>query len=72
MRFISLGLFLASVTTIQGAAVPHTHVLHEKRDAAVLKRWVRREKLDSSAILPMRIGLTQKNLDLGHEFLMEV
>lgn len=72
MQFISLGLFLASITTIQGAAVPHTHVLHEKRDAAVLKRWARREKLDSSTILPMRIGLTQKNLDLGHEFLMDV
>jgi len=72
MRFISLGLFLASATTIQGAVVTHTHVLHEKRDAAVLKRWVRREKLDSSAILPMRIGLAQKNLDLGHEFLMDV
>jgi tripeptidyl-peptidase-1 len=72
MRFISLGLFLASVTTIQGAAVLHTHVLHEKRDAKVLKRWVQREKLDPSAMLPMRIGLTQKNLDLGHEFLMDV
>jgi Pro-kumamolisin, activation domain len=72
MRFISLALFLASITIIQGVAVPYTHVLHEKRDAAVLKRWVQREKLDSSTILPMRIGLTQKNLDHGHEFLMEV
>jgi tripeptidyl-peptidase-1 len=72
MRFISVGLFLASVTTIQGAAVPRTHVLHEKHDAAVPKRWVQRKKLDSSAILPMRIGLTQRNLDRGHELLMDV
>jgi tripeptidyl-peptidase-1 len=70
MRFtlIALATLVASV-----AAIPHpsTHVVHEKRDATP-KQWVKRAKLDSRAKLPMRVGLQQRNLEKGHDLLMEV
>jgi tripeptidyl-peptidase I len=72
MRFIFLELILAFAATAQGAAVSHSHVVHERRDARSLKQWVKREKLSFTAILPMRIGLKQRNLHRGHEFLMDM
>jgi hypothetical protein len=71
MRFNFLKFLLAFVATAQSAAVPSSHVLHEKRDPASSKQWVRREKPASTEILPMRIGLKQRNLDRGHDFLMD-
>ena len=69
MRYtlLTLGALVASVI----AAPSTTHVLHEKRDALPFG-WERHEKLPSHEVLPMRIGLTQSNLDKAEEFLMEV
>ena len=51
---------------------PSTHVVHEKREVQ-LDKWTRRDiKLNRDAIIPMSIGLTQKNLDNGYDFLMDV
>ncbi|KAH8821627.1 peptidase S8/S53 domain-containing protein [Xylogone sp. PMI_703] len=67
----SATLVLALVAVVQSAAVPNTHVVHEKRDSAP-KSWVKRDKLHPKALLPMRIGLKQQSLDRGYEFLMDV
>jgi tripeptidyl-peptidase I len=55
------------------SAIPHqnTHVAHEKRDSAPSK-WVKRDRIHSRAMLPIRIGLSQSNLDKGHDLLMDV
>ena len=74
MRF---SILLATAATLLGttaaiSTVPH--VLHEKRDAAP-KNWVKRSRLierDGRNKLPMRIGMTQGNLDIGDDLLMEV
>ena len=51
---------------------PSTHVVHVKREVQ-LDKWTRRDiKLNRDAIIPMSIGLTQKNLDNGYDFLMDV
>jgi tripeptidyl-peptidase-1 len=47
------------------------HVMHEKRQTPS-SDWVKVARIEKTAILPMRIGLTQSNLDQGHDFLMEV
>ncbi|QIW97935.1 hypothetical protein AMS68_003453 [Peltaster fructicola] len=47
------------------------HVVHEKR-SALPHGWVRRGALDKDIVLPMRIALTQSNLDNGHDWLMDV
>lgn len=71
MRLSLIPTVLAVAVAAQAATVPSSHIVHEKRDVASSK-WVKREKLASSVILPMRIGLKQRNLHRGHEFLMDV
>ncbi|KDQ54112.1 hypothetical protein JAAARDRAFT_60885 [Jaapia argillacea MUCL 33604] len=47
------------------------HVVHERRGHTPAG-WNRARKHDSGAVLPLRIGLTQSNMDKLEEFLMEV
>jgi tripeptidyl-peptidase-1 len=59
---------------VQSIAIPNPGsnlVLHEKRHAPPT-RWIKRDRIPRSAILPVRIGLTQNNLEKGHDFLMDV
>ena len=67
---IAVGTLLLSVQSI---AVPSSSnlIVHEKRHAPPT-RWNKRDRIPSSAILPVRIGLTQNNLEKGHDFLMDV
>ncbi|KAI9664857.1 MAG: hypothetical protein M1821_006305 [Bathelium mastoideum] len=48
-----------------------SYVLHEKREITH-PRWMKRDRVHSSVKLPMRIGLSQSNLDRGMEYLMDV
>jgi tripeptidyl-peptidase-1 len=72
MRFRAFGLLLAFATTAENAAVPNSHVLHEKRNPSSSMQWVKRGKFSSTAILPIKIGLKQRNLHRGREFLMDM
>jgi tripeptidyl-peptidase-1 len=47
------------------------HVLHEKRQKPA-SDWVKGARTEATAVLPIRIGLTQTNLEKGHDYLMEV
>ena len=54
------------------SAIPSApHVLHERR-VGEPKHWEKTSRLDPDVVLPMRIGLTQSNLDKGDELLMEM
>ena len=71
MHFSSLAAVAALVATVCAApANVQRHVLHQKR--APSHNWIKRDRVHSELTLPMRIGLTQSNLDKGHELLMEV
>ena len=48
------------------------YVVHEKRDIKFSDWAVQPIKVDRSAILPLSIALTQRNLEKGHDFLMNV
>lgn len=68
---IAVGSLLLSVHSI---AVPNPGsnlIVHEKRHVPPT-RWVKRDRIPKNAILPVRIGLTQNNLEKGHDFLMDV
>ncbi|RDW69349.1 subtilisin-like protein [Coleophoma cylindrospora] len=67
-ELILLGTLATSIL-----AIPFTsnHVLHERRENPS-EAWVKRDRVDGSFILPVRIGMTQSNLDKGHDLLMEV
>ncbi|RAO73388.1 uncharacterized protein BHQ10_009400 [Talaromyces amestolkiae] len=68
-------LKIASVSALTALAVaapsPARHVLHEKRHRPATD-WVKGTRIESSAILPIRIGLTQSNLHDGPEVLKAV
>ncbi|KAJ5542482.1 Peptidase S8/S53 subtilisin/kexin/sedolisin [Penicillium sp. DV-2018c] len=60
-----------AIAALSGAIPAHVkHVLHEKRDEHV--DWVKRERVKRDSVLPVRIGLTQNNLEKGEELLMTV
>ncbi|MCJ1416494.1 hypothetical protein MMC32_002832 [Xylographa parallela] len=54
-------------------AAPHaaTHAIHEKRDYTP-SNWVKHDRVSAAAIIPVRVGLTQSNLEKGYDFLMDV
>lgn len=51
--------------------VPSSHVLHERQLSHWSRTWEKKSKVKKSALLPMRIGLRQLNLQDGHDLLME-
>jgi tripeptidyl-peptidase-1 len=61
--------FAASIV----AGPASTYTIHEKRNIQPTSKWAKRdEPLDRRAIVPVNIALTQRNLDHGHDWLMEV
>ncbi len=53
-------------------SVPDTHILHERQPESWSSRWARIKRAPASGLLPMRIGLIQRNLDAGHDRLMAI
>ncbi|KAH7038297.1 peptidase S8/S53 domain-containing protein [Microdochium trichocladiopsis] len=82
MLLIQLAAAVASGLAIHGAGaspvlaskryVPATHSLHERHEPQQAAHWSRRSKVPSSALLPVRIGLAQGNLQAGHERLLAI
>lgn len=62
----------AGLITLTSSAPATKYVVHEKREVEN-RVWISRDaSIDSRAVLPMSISLTQQNLDRGYEFLMDV
>lgn len=71
MLFLTL---LASLTLVSASPAPLLdipHSIHERRSEPP-KGWKKRNVLDRGAVLPMRIGLKQQNLDKTWEWLSSV
>lgn len=64
--FACAGLIVGTI-----AAPSSNHVLHEKRNR-LPPGWRTVEKLEVTEVLPLRIALTQSNLDRTNEYLMQV
>ncbi|TVY80551.1 Aorsin [Lachnellula suecica] len=64
-------LVVALAALSNAAPTTSKNVLHEERRTPSAD-WIKGSRIEGSAILPMRIGLTQSNLDKGHDFLMDV
>ncbi|CAK4031335.1 alkaline serine protease [Lecanosticta acicola] len=73
MHFSSLAAFaaLAAVAVAAPTNNVQRHVLHERRDTSSAQ-WTKRDRVHSDVKLPVRIGMTQTNLDKGHDLLMDV
>ena len=72
MKLTLVAVISGLLAQASAAPAPGPYVVHEKRDAQTTK-WSRSTvKLPRDAIIPMSIGLTQRNLEKGYDFLMEV
>ena len=65
-----LAVTCAAATTA-AVSVPRSHVIHEARPW-VPSRWVKKDRVSHDAVLPVRVGLAQSNLDKAHDHLMDV
>lgn len=55
--------------SVSKRTIPDTHVLHERQLPQWSQNWKRGAKVGRDALLPMRIGLKQRNLEEGAELL---
>ncbi|KAH8814814.1 peptidase S8/S53 domain-containing protein [Xylogone sp. PMI_703] len=62
---------LVSAALARALVIPEHHEVHEKR-GQLHPRWTKRDRVEPHKLFPMRIGLTQSNLDRGHDYLMDV
>lgn len=66
-------LFVCASVIFHSFAIPVSYAVHEAREPdSVAARWVDKGRVHSDALLPVRIGLTQSNLDKGDALLMQV
>ncbi|KAH6656282.1 peptidase S8/S53 domain-containing protein [Truncatella angustata] len=61
-----------AVTAVSKREVPATHGLHERQAAHWGRQWAKRDRVQGRALLPMRIGLSQRNLDVGARHLKKI
>ncbi|KAI4600827.1 hypothetical protein KJ359_012989 [Pestalotiopsis sp. 9143b] len=72
MKLLSTLRFAVLCLDAIAAASPFgEHAVHEERQA-LSSRWVKRNRVPSSKRLPVRIGLTQSNLERGEEYLLDI
>lgn len=64
-------VFISNLIISIFAAPTINYIQHEKRDR-IPQGWAVHQKLSKNALLPMRIALTQQNLDKAEDFLIEV
>ena len=72
MRSIFTAAAVTALAAVVSSLPTSTHVLHEKRSGST--SWAPDERMqpDPRIKLPVRIGLKENNLDLGHDLLMQV
>ena len=68
---VTLLAAIAALANAAPAPAQVRHVLHEERKTTS-SDWVKGARIEADAVLPMRIGLTQTNLDRGEDFLREM
>ncbi|KAL1882045.1 hypothetical protein VTK73DRAFT_2759 [Phialemonium thermophilum] len=72
LRFLfSVAATLAVVADSKPLRRATGHVLHEER-SLVQRSWTKSKRLRPAAVLPVRIGLAQRNLDRAEEFVNNV
>jgi tripeptidyl-peptidase-1 len=75
MRVSSSAILATLLAVAVAKPVPETHVVHEKREVAhrfTSSKWVKKDRMEKEAVLPVRVGLKQQNLQKGAEWLMDV
>ncbi|RFU73336.1 subtilisin [Trichoderma arundinaceum] len=51
---------------------PLDHIQHELRDEHFRSHWTKKSRIEGAVSVPVRVGLTQSNLDKGEALLMDI
>src|SRR5690242_17264883 len=65
------GLILLSLSGLAVGSPHGSHVVHEKRDTMPVA-WTKHSRAPKDTVLPVRIGLTQRNLEHSDRFLDDI
>ena len=71
MHFSLIAFCSLLPAAIAAPTISKRHVVHERRNS-LPAHWSRDAKLHGDSVLPLRIALTQGNLDKADEFLMDI
>ncbi|KAL6830938.1 peptidase S8/S53 domain-containing protein [Trichoderma sp. SZMC 28015] len=67
--FIAVAVLLSVAVA---RVVPSSHVRHEVRDGLLNSHWTKKSRIEGETTVPVRVGLTQSNLDIGEAMLMNI
>lgn len=70
MHFLGLATFALGIGLSLASPASRNHVRHESRVNSPY--WIKRTRAAPETTLPVRIGLAQPNLHIGHDRLMEI
>lgn len=65
-------LLVALVASAAAVPTKSPSIVHEKRELFHASQHRKLQPVSKDAVLPVRIGLTQSNLDRGYDHLMEM
>jgi tripeptidyl-peptidase I len=66
-------ILLGSLAAFSLGAPSTRYEVHQKRDGKTGSQWTKRDvELSPRSVIPISIALSQRNLDKGGEFLMDV
>ncbi|KAL7934123.1 peptidase S8/S53 domain-containing protein [Trichoderma chlorosporum] len=71
-RSVTIAIIAALFSEAAARVVPSSHVRHESRSEHLNGHWIRENRIEESVIVPVRVGLTQNNLDMGEALLMNI
>lgn len=69
MHLLRVALLVGGIASV--GATPQSYAIHEKRDV-LYSHWEKRDRLHPQDMLPLRVGLSQSNLENGHNLLMDI
>lgn len=64
-------LLLSFFAVVFSIPITQRHILHERRSQAP-PQWLRKSRLKGGEVIPVKIGLSQRNLDRAEDFLYDV
>jgi len=73
MKVSLISLLASAGLQLVVEAFPSTrHVVHEKRGVQHQSVWKRHSRAPVSQVLPMKVGLKQRNLEFAEQYIMDV
>ncbi|KAL7945381.1 peptidase S8/S53 domain-containing protein [Trichoderma barbatum] len=71
-KSVTAAIVAALLSVVAARVAPSDHVRHEVRGKHLDSHWTKENRIEGAIIVPVRVGLTQSNLDKGEAMLMNI